>query len=186
MKILLLKSSVLFSVLVTASHFFAHGYLFVEGEVRDMTRVITNGVTRTLAAQLGYEVVQAVPQGTAAEIVSKRALSVGINPALARSLMRIESAGNPYAVSPVGAIGVMQVMPANAKRCGLAHAGLLFDLETNVRCGLKIFKEDLIASNMDPVTALQRYNGGPKCVGKCQESINHSRKVLARLVSDMG
>ncbi len=140
----------------------------------------------SIAAHAGY--VTPTPKITiqsAYDAVSTECREAGINPALCRSLLRVESASDPFAVSPVGALGLMQIMPANAHRCGLKHPQELFNPQTNIKCGVKLFKEDLIATNWHPEEALERYNGGPKCIGrKCKESIKHARKTLTRLAQD--
>lgn len=116
----------------------------------------------------------------------RSALRHNLNPSLFSALVNIESASNPYAVSPVGALGLAQVMPANAKRCNLSHPGKLMIPESNLDCGAQILSEELKRYGGNLVEALQAYNGGPKCVYKCTESINYSRKVLARLARDIG
>jgi soluble lytic murein transglycosylase-like protein len=103
----------------------------------------------------------------------------GIDHRLFRAVIKVESGGNPRALSPVGARGLAQVMPANSRRCGLRHSDQLWDIVSNVRCGAKILSEEISNYNGDIVKALQAYNGGPRCVGRCSESIQYSAKVLA-------
>ena len=90
-----------------------------------------------------------------------------INPNLVATIMQIESCGNPYVSSYVGAQGLMQVMPANFQA-----GDNQLDLNTNVRTGLSIFRQCLQFStdpNFDGITdqspnvglALVCYNGGP-------------------------
>lgn len=94
-----------------------------------------------------------------------------INPNLVATIMQIESCGNPYVSSYVGAQGLMQVMPANFQ-----DGDNQLDLNTNVRTGLSIFRQCLQFStdpNFDGVTdqapdvglALVCYNGGPSLIG---------------------
>ena len=53
----------------------------------------------------------APPTGALADIVAAAAQRFGLPPTWIWAVMRAESAGDPHAVSPAGAIGLMQVMP---------------------------------------------------------------------------
>lgn len=103
----------------------------------------------------------------------------GIDRRIFRALVRVESGGNPKAISPVGARGLAQIMPFNARRCGLRSSDQLWDVVNNVRCGAKILSEEISNYDGNIVKALQAYNGGPRCVGRCSESIQYSAKIMA-------
>jgi soluble lytic murein transglycosylase-like protein len=103
----------------------------------------------------------------------------GIDRRLFRALIKVESGGNPKALSPVGAMGLAQIMPFNHTRCGLQSPRDLWDVVHNTRCGARILSEELETYDGDVVKALQAYNGGPRCVGRCQESIQYSKKIIA-------
>lgn len=62
---------------------------------------------------------------------------------LLHALVRVESGYKPKVVSVAGARGLSQVMPANARRCGLRDAGELFDAVSNLRCGALILRQEL-------------------------------------------
>jgi soluble lytic murein transglycosylase-like protein len=98
---------------------------------------------------------------------------------LLKANMITESALNSDAYSPKGAIGLAQIMPANAKRCGVKKVSKLWDEKHNIRCGAQILAEELHTYNGDVVKALQSYNGGPGCINKCRESINHAQRVVS-------
>jgi soluble lytic murein transglycosylase len=74
---------------------------------------------------------------------------------------------NPVAVSPAGAIGLMQVMPATgadlARRAGISpfDSSMLRDPELNVRLGTLFLRDMLARYDNDPVLALAAYNAGP-------------------------
>lgn len=91
-----------------------------------------------------------------------------------KALVKVESAYNPKAVSPVGARGISQVMPFNAKRCNL-HKDHLFDPTFNIRCGAQILREEIdrVGNLKD---ALAVYNCGKI---KCAEGQQYAKKVLA-------
>ena len=99
----------------------------------------------------------------------------GLKRSLLRALIRVESGGNPKALSPVGARGITQVMSANAKRCGLKSAEALWDVVSNLRCGAQILSEE-IKNHGDVHTALTVYNCGRV---KCPEGRQYASKVLA-------
>ena len=123
------------------------------------------------------------------ELAEREGIRRGLNPALMRAKARIESRNKKEAVSQAGALGCLQVMPSYwqhcASECGLKGPGDLLDPEKNVCCGGKHFAEDLRAQKNDVVRALQAYNGGPKCIGRCEESIKHARLVLASMATDI-
>ena len=85
---------------------------------------------------------------------------------LVLALIQVESSGNNFAVSPVGAMGLMQLMPATAEgvagRIGLRWAGpeTLFDPVTNVRLGV-VYLRELLDRYGSVTTALAAYNWGP-------------------------
>jgi soluble lytic murein transglycosylase-like protein len=110
--------------------------------------------------------------------IDRVAREFGLERSLFRALIRVESGGNPKALSPVGARGIAQVMPYNHKRCGLRSAETLWDVTANLRCGAQILREEL-DEHRDVNRALQAYNGGPKCINRCRESIQYAAKVLA-------
>lgn len=62
----------------------------------------------------------------------------GVSPALVRSVIQMESAWQPGAVSPKGAMGLMQLMPATAQRFGVSHP---FHIHENIRGGVAYLAE---------------------------------------------
>jgi hypothetical protein len=56
---------------------------------------------------------------------------------LVHALIRAESAYDPHAVSPAGAVGLMQVMPATAADYGVRSVDTLFEPETNLNTGMR-------------------------------------------------
>lgn len=103
----------------------------------------------------------------------------GISPHIFKALVKVESAWNPRAISRVGARGLSQIMPFNARRCGLKSPEELWDATTNLHCGARILSEELDTHGGDLQKALQAYNGGPKCINRCQESIQYAKSVLS-------
>lgn len=176
-----------FVVVLVALHYFSHAYVAVE---RDVSRYVVETAEAKVdetAEWLGYErPAPKLRELNVREIVERESLRRKLNPRLALANMLEESGENPHAYSSVGAIGLMQVMPFNAKRCGLKSPAELLDPEKNIACGVRILAEELATYRDDPDAALQAYNGGAKCVNRCPESINHAKKVLRRLARDIG
>ncbi len=108
----------------------------------------------------------------------------GIDPGLFRALITQESAWNPNAVSPRGAAGLTQLMPATAlQSCGL-QAAERFDAAKNLDCGAKYFAHQLRRFKSVDL-ALAAYNAGPTRVAKLgripriAETENYVTRILA-------
>ena len=99
----------------------------------------------------------------------------GIDPNLVIAVIHIESRGNAYALSPVGAMGMMQIMPSTgeelATRLDIPWRGLqtLFDPVLNVRMGIAYLKQ-LESRYGSMKTALAAYNWGP---GRIDSRLRH-------------
>jgi len=81
-----------------------------------------------------------------------------LEPELVLSVIQVESNFNPYVISRVGAIGLMQVMPFWLKEIG-KPGDSLFRVQTNLRYGCTILKYYLDKEHGNRVRALMRYNG---------------------------
>ena len=95
----------------------------------------------------------------------------GVDPYLIAAIIREESQYDVKAVSRVGAIGLMQVMPSTAnnvaQRVGLPAVGRedLFDQETNIRIGVRYVEQLLEQFSGNLVYTIAAYNAGPIAVG---------------------
>jgi soluble lytic murein transglycosylase-like protein len=76
---------------------------------------------------------------------------------LVHSMIRVESNYNPFAVSDKGALGLMQLVPATARRFGVSDS---FNPEQNIEGGVRYLKYLLDHYNGDPSRALAAYNAG--------------------------
>ena len=90
--------------------------------------------------------------------VHRQATRAQLQPELVLSVIQIESHFNRYAISRVGAQGLMQVMPFWKNEIGRSEDNLT-DMNTNLRYGCTILKHYLKRSKGDLVDALARYNG---------------------------
>jgi soluble lytic murein transglycosylase-like protein len=90
------------------------------------------------------------------------ALTEGVDPALAFSLIRVESEFTRRAVSPAGAVGYTQVMPSTAfwLQPGLERDDL-FERDTNLRLGFRYLRMMIEQYDGDLHLALLAYNRGP-------------------------
>ncbi|WP_035851626.1 lytic transglycosylase domain-containing protein [Deefgea rivuli] len=90
--------------------------------------------------------------------VHYEATRAGLDPQLVMGLIHVESGFNRYAVSVVGARGLMQVMPFWQRSIGSPEHNL-FDMNTGLRYGCTILRHYLDIENGDYFRALGRYNG---------------------------
>jgi len=89
------------------------------------------------------------------------AREVGVAPGLALSMAKVESKFDHMAVSPKGAIGVLQVMPHVAWGEYEVTAERLFDPDVNIRIGLTVMKSLLLRFDHNLELSLAAYNAGP-------------------------
>jgi len=95
--------------------------------------------------------------------ISSAAREFGVEEAIVRAIIHAESAFNPNALSRVGAQGLMQLMPATARRFGVGNA---FDAAQNIRGGVQYLAWLLKRFNGDLTLAAAGYNAGEGAVDK--------------------
>jgi soluble lytic murein transglycosylase-like protein len=95
--------------------------------------------------------------------IAEAAQAHGVDPRLVAAVARRESAFNVNAVSPVGASGLMQLMPATAKYLGVTD---VFDARQNLFGGTRYLRKLLDTFDGDLDLALAAYNAGPGAVAK--------------------
>ncbi|MCI5209057.1 MAG: DUF4124 domain-containing protein [Candidatus Electrothrix sp. ATG2] len=102
-----------------------------------------------------------------------------VDPMLIKAIIKTESAFNRYAVSPKGAQGLMQLMPATAKDLQVKDP---FDPRQNIYGGTKYIKWLLKRFKGDVRLSLAAYNAGParvrKKIPRIPETVAYVKKVL--------
>jgi len=104
------------------------------------------------------------PAADPKDLVHDAAARYGLPNAFVASVAKVESAMKPNAVSPKGAIGIMQLMPSTAKALSADPA----DPEQNIDAGTRLLRELLLKYSGDVAKALAAYNAGEGAVDKYQ------------------
>jgi len=117
-------------------------------------------------------------------LIEENAKRQSVRADLLRAVIGQESGSRPCAVSPRGAQGLMQLMPAVAEQFGV-HDPL--DPKQHVEAGTKLLKQLLTKYNGDMRLALSAYNAGPERVDReggvpqIPETINYVTDILSKL-----
>jgi len=117
------------------------------------------------------------------QVIAEMAAQYGLPEKFISSVAKSESAFRTKAISPKGAIGVMQLMPGTAKELGVDPN----DVRQNIEGGTKLLRDLLVQYQNDPDQvrkALAAYNAGPGAVARYggvppyRETQNYVEKVL--------
>jgi len=118
--------------------------------------------TAPAAPSVPPKVDASMPSTDARTLVRDAARRTGLPPALVESVARVESNLRPEAVSPKGALGVMQLMPATAR----ALEANPHDTAQNIDAGARLLRDLLLKYDGDVVKALSAYNAGSGAVDR--------------------
>jgi soluble lytic murein transglycosylase-like protein len=97
------------------------------------------------------------------ELIRQHAGRHGLSPELVKAVIKAESNFNRYAVSPKGAMGLMQLMPATARELGVEDP---FHPDQNIRGGVSYLAGLMARYGQNVELALAAYNAGPGAVAR--------------------
>ncbi len=123
-----------------------------------------------------------LPLSAIRSLVDRVAAQVGLDNRLAHAVVRVESNYRPLAVSPKGAMGLMQIMPAVARTYAVHDP---FNPEQNLEAGMRYLRD--LLRRYDVRRALAAYNAGESAVLRYggvppyRETENYVRQILADL-----
>lgn len=135
-----------------------------------------------LAASVGRPSLS-MPAPDVNHLIEEAASAYAVDPLLVRSVMGVESNFNPRAISPKGAQGLMQLIPATARRFGVSD---VYDARQNIQGGVKYLRylQDLFPSDLR--LSLAAYNAGEAAVARFggvppfRETVDYVEKVKQR------
>jgi soluble lytic murein transglycosylase-like protein len=129
------------------------------------------------------EVVPAADGSDLRSLATAAALRHGLDPDLVLAVIAVESGFQPAALSPKGAQGLMQLMPATARSLGVTDA---LDPAQNLDGGARYLKQMVAEQGGDLTRALAAYNAGPGAVKRhggvppYRETRHYVKRVLRR------
>jgi hypothetical protein len=149
-----------------------------DGWILEATRSFVRMGTAPLGPN-GYP--EVIETGPLLDLVRDKSRACGLDPELLYAVIEQESRFQAGAVSPKGAAGLMQLMPATQATFGVANP---FDPERNVATGAK-FLQSLISRFGNLSLALAAYNAGPETVARCGgiPDIPETRNYVARIMN---
>jgi soluble lytic murein transglycosylase-like protein len=133
----------------------------IEMKAADVQRFEAEDVVPKPAAPAA-PIIPVAPQPSPQELADAAAKKYGLPPKLLRSVMKAESGFQPEAISPKGAVGLMQLMPSTAQMLGANPQ----NPEQNVDAGARYLRDLLEKFNGGLWHALAAYNAGPAAVQK--------------------
>jgi len=137
-----------------------------------------NWMTRSFRS--GAAAVSAKAPANIDQMVEQTANRFNVDPDLVHAIIRVESGYDPQAVSSKGAMGLMQLIPATARRFGVANP---FDPKQNIEGGVNYLKHLLDLFGGDLPLSLAAYNAGEHAVQRSggipaiPETQNYVRKI---------
>jgi soluble lytic murein transglycosylase-like protein len=116
-------------------------------------------------------------------IIDSAARAYGLDPKLVHAVIRAESGYNPNALSPKGAVGMMQLIPATAQRYGVRNSN---DPTENIHGGSRYLSDLIKMFNGNVELALAGYNAGENAVIRAGNRIPPYAETMAYVPKVMG
>jgi len=155
-------------------------------------RLPATSAASAASAQTTVAVINASPAYQAVHgSLSAAALSYGVDYDLLKALVATESAFNSKAVSPKGAVGLMQIMPTTAQRYGVQSdrgasvSAKLTDPDLNIQTGTRYLADLLRLFGGQTELALAAYNAGEAAVARAGNRIPNYRETQSYVVRVM-
>ena len=147
--------------------------LFVRGEHRNQFQLSSElklmPATDKLEDHIIYKRIQKTPNLQKYEaLVQRESRNQQLDPALVKAVIAVESAYDPAAISPKGAVGLMQLIPGTAERYGVRDSA---DPKHNVNGGTRYLRDLIALFKGNVPLALAGYNAGEGAVAKYQNQI---------------
>jgi len=150
----------------------ANGNLVLSDRPRDGAELKTFAVPKASNVRVTRSIAARADQYE--DLIVGHAMLNKVRPDLVRAVIQVESGFNPRAVSPKGALGLMQLMPTTARLLRVRNA---FDPEENIRGGVAYLRQLLDRYNGDEALALAAYNAGPGAVERHGQSVPPYRET---------
>ena len=150
------------SVLIPDLHLYADIYMYTDSQgVMHFTNVPTSAKYSVYIKEKSTESNITYSSNKYDDLITTAAKKYEISFSLLKALIKIESDFNPWAVSKVGAKGLMQIMPENLKALNINDP---FDPRENIMGGTRYLKQLLERFKGEIPLALAAYNAGPRMV----------------------
>lgn len=137
----------------------------VERVLEDEIRPPVESAPETATVRLTFEPGDTPPETPFGREIFEAAKRHGVNPAVLAAMAKVESAFDPRAVSHAGARGLMQLMPATARRFGV-ELHELFDPERNLEASARYVAWLTRRFDGDAVRVVAAYNAGEGAVDR--------------------
>jgi len=137
--------------------------------------------------EIGFDEIHPIPQAPFGNLIHNVARSQNLNPRLVTAMVRWESGFDPEAVSPRGARGLLQLMPATAERFGLDPLQIS-DPSHNLEAGARYIRWLADHFDNDLPSVLAAYNSGEGTVQRYQgvPPYRETREYLRRIYGELG